>query len=687
MPRASASSSRQAVYDPIDPPPQQKHFTHRRTSVKPKSTSKLPAKTESQASFTQHFPEWVGMARSNDAVIANSSGEDEEYEQTRPKKRRRKAEREKDQPTYTQYVRSVPTRKQPKYDLDEDGFEIFRDEDEVEITPMARIRQGVHERAAGLQCTDWTANNDSGDETKFELEIANSSSQLDGMAAAAVTPRAFRTPTKVRFAETIPSSQSPASFKLSTQRSQRYRDAADSPLKRPPLRERSANTRTPSKPRHSPASQIASPQKALMAEPASPLGMTQATVPPPKLPRTLKRVSTVQDSQYEDLDLPTPEEDDAVEPELEAEKNEAVADHDAEETANETYDEYDDIDYEIQPTYDPAHSALERDAARFFQTQTQAMKFETYVSNSTCSDEELLTEDEVEDEGDLDAGGKAAQQMSRGMGDAARQVSQELGDAADHPASQGLDATAGTGDGPVPSSHPAERVLDAASSPRDFAQSAPTQPVFAHSDELPQDEEERIPSSPPKLTSRAHTAAAEAGSDVVSHPGPADDDDEFVPSSPPPLRQSQISTQCTPDRPSSRSNEMPLTFTSPQRPETQLLQARLQGRRTEEAPELQRFSVLPADSLPVTSPRQTTATGTFSYPQTLPSSPFPLPPWSSPQRPRFLETQTQASRGGGLTDDLGSLADFSLPPPPPMSSSRAGTQSGGGGDGSSSPLR
>ncbi|KAK5123489.1 hypothetical protein LTR85_002527 [Meristemomyces frigidus] len=718
MPRRSVSSSNTIVYDPIDPPPQQKHFPHRRTSAKPKSTSKLPPKTESQASFTQHFPEYVGMSRSSNQVIANSSGEEEEFKEPRPKKRRRKDVRGMDQPTYTQYVRSAPTRKRQRYSLDEDGFEMFRDEDEVEDTPMDRVRKGLQQRAAGLECTDWTANHDSADETKLEPEIANSSSQLEVMDADA-TPRAFRTPSKVRFTETIPSSQSPASPNLSTQRSQRYRNVENSPYKRSPLKERNGNMRSPARLQRSPVSEKASQRKATSSAPPSPLAMAEMSIPPPKLQRTLKRVSTVQDSQYEDLELHTPDEEQEQEHEQGHEPE-----LDAEETADETYD-YGDSDYEIQPTYDPADAALERDAARFCQTQTQMVKLEPHVSNSTCSDEELLTEDEHED--DLNVGGRAARLLSLELGDAAKQPSQEHeagypeeqpsmevgGAASQHSRERELGDAAQLYDEAVLSSHPAESAVVAGSSPRDFAQFAREQPIPLRSDELAHDEEERIPSSPPKLafhkaavadsdelpseelqaedervpssppklTVRKPVSAAIAHMDGLPNDVQEEEENEIVPSSPPPLRPSQISTQCSPDRPASPGKDIPLTFTSPQRPSSL-------GFTSPQRPH--------QDSLlAFTSPSKTIVGR--SYPQTLPSSPFPLPPWSSPpRRPKFLDTQTQTEtqRGGAgndsLADDqLGSLllADFSLPPPPPMSSSRAGTQCGGGGSSLSSPLR
>lgn len=661
------------------------------------------------------------MPRSNSStVIANSSGEDEEFEEARPKKRRRKAERERerDQPTYTQFVRSPrATRKTPKYDLDEDGFEIFRDEAELAVTPMGRIRRGLQQRATGLECTDWTANDGDGDETELPPGIANSSSQAE-MVPSHPTPRVYRTPNKVRFTNTIPSSQSPASAKLSTQRSQRFRDAELSPLKhspfkhsplrRSPLKEKSGNVPSPA--RLQGGEKASQNDATLLNAPPSPLAVNPVTVPPLKLSRTLKRVSTVQDSQYEeDLELPiSPDEDDETDAGL-----------NVEETADETYD-YDDDDYdEIQPTYDPANAALERDAARFFRTQTQArtqtqtqansqaIKLEPHVSNSTCSDDDLSTEDEVDDDLDrvqrvLHSTREAAKGSSPELGD---QLSQRLAD----PASQRLDQAArehadGAGNESVLSSHPVENAEYAVAAsplgdeavahavtepdfpvlrssevqPRDHGEeegervpsSPPAKPVqmSRHSAAITEtaelrrarneqiedeDEDEKVPSSSPRLIHKKPEAAA--GSRPSSNELPRDDnaeeeggEDVVIPSSPPPsaLRPSQVSTRCSPDTlrivDTTNDNAIPLTFSSPT------------------------HGTHPTD--------HKTAAVDFSYPQTLPSSPFPAfggVGWSSsPRRPAFLETQTLK---GVLDDGLGSLgdgfADFSLPPPPFMSSS------------------
>ncbi|KAK3070472.1 hypothetical protein LTR53_010398, partial [Teratosphaeriaceae sp. CCFEE 6253] len=142
-------------------------------------------------------------------------------------------------------------------------------------------------------------------------------------------------------------------------------------------------------------------------------------------------------------------------------------------------------------------------------------------------------------------------------------------------------------------------------------------------------------------------------------------DEERVPSSPPVLthlRPSQISTvaptQMSPFRQHSRRSAMTqMAFASPQKPSQW---------------QHQTLSEWQEDSVP--------------------SSPLPLPPWSSPGRARgalgsfsigAFSGDGRRKGKGSMVEQMESLVDFSLPPPPPISSSRAATESVGG---SSSPL-
>jgi hypothetical protein len=131
----------------------------------------------------------------------------------------------------------------------------------------------------------------------------------------------------------------------------------------------------------------------------------------------------------------------------------------------------------------------------------------------------------------------------------------------------------------------------------------------------------------------------------------------LVPSSPPPVRISQVST-VVPTQPS-----MALAPSSPQR-------------KTKAEP----FSIPPSPRRRsagtglsfLTSPQKTNS---LWQPESLSSSPLPLPPWTSPHK----RDNGDGDQWQRIIEDIGSyprmdsLADFSLPPPPPLSSSRRQT--------------
>lgn len=369
--------------------------------------------------------------------------EEDEDHNLRPRKRRKKWEKERGQTTYTQVVRTMSGRRTPKVGVDDEGWQIADvsalEGGEVEtgtrgIEAVRRQRERCN--AGGVQCTDWTTlHDDSGYETRLnpegDLEIPNSSSQLE-VGPAQSTSDTFGTPKKARFAEgmEIPSSQSPASAKLfSSQKSQRFQIRERSPLK-----ERSVNVPSPAgnytasrqrKMQESPLKELHSPmsksqarpfssksqrlQERLMEEtrkvemdvadndksvfPASLDGAALNVKSSLSAQRMLKRANTVQDSQFEDLDL---DEQHALDTETDVNPSEGEEQRDDEEKAYEDGEgEGGDEEHyhDIQHTYDPAWSALERDAMRFCQTPTQAqttqVKLEPHVSNSTTDLEEV----------------------------------------------------------------------------------------------------------------------------------------------------------------------------------------------------------------------------------------------------------------------------------------------------------
>ncbi|KAK0964839.1 hypothetical protein LTS01_018628 [Friedmanniomyces endolithicus] len=289
-----------------------------------------------------------------------------------------------------------------------------------------------------------------------------------------------------------------------------------------------------------------------------------------------------------------------------------------------------------EATYDPAYSALDRDAARFaLITQTQGLRPYLHGNNDRYLDDESLqaiAEEPLEDHSLDEEEYTAAHQLSHELSAAANAV--------------------------VPSSQPGEQTRNASTRIKDSQPSAAGQvtsselvPIAHVSTSHPQDaageDEERIPSSPPPapLAKPSLTVAKEAEPALQpDSPGVLQQEEERVPSSPPPLRASQVSTvvptQYSLTRPASRragATQTQWSFRSP-----------LKTTRSRSQEEMMMMGS---------------------------SSPVQLPPWSSPERARY----TARMEAGGGTGELvmGSMMDFSLPPPPPISSSRVGTQSGG----------
>ncbi|KAI7375019.1 hypothetical protein KC336_g20079, partial [Hortaea werneckii] len=299
-------------------PKQKKILSNRRATVR-RTTPALPPKTESQASFTQQYPDWLTAIEHHPESLQGAETDDDEYEQPRPKKRRKKSERERGQATYTQMTKAILRREPtPKVAVGADGWQVpdssivgSDGSGHEDVGRMEAIKQRQRARnAGGIHCTDWTPrNDDSGYETRIDGagELCQPNSTTSSQPVVQSTPPTaikLQTPRRQRFSKDteIPSSQSPASGKLlSTQKSQRYRN-----LGRSPLKEHSVN--------------VPSPTKGEAEIRNSALAMGRGDCGGQKVQdeqfladqddrlngspsRKLTRTKTVQDSQYEDLDL------------------------------------------------------------------------------------------------------------------------------------------------------------------------------------------------------------------------------------------------------------------------------------------------------------------------------------------------------------------------------------------------
>ncbi|GAB1737735.1 hypothetical protein NU219Hw_g2146t1 [Hortaea werneckii] len=740
-------SSESPKYKAFAAAPKQKKIPINRRATVRRTTPALPPKTESQASFTQQYPHWLTPIGHHPGRLQEAETDDDGYEEPRPKKRRKKSERERGQATYTQMTKAILGREPtPKVAVGADGWQVpdssiigSDGSGHEDVGRMEAIKQRQRARnAGGIQCTDWTPqNDDSGYETRVDGtgEAYQHASTSPSQPFAQTTPPSaikLQTPKRQRFSKDteIPSSQSPASGKLlSTQKSQRFRDFGRSPLK-----ERSVNVPSPTKSTRGSQKRKAqgSPPKPTDAEikqesqRISPLKFKLA----PKLlanvgeaetrksavalgrgdnggqkaqdgkmladqddlinarpSRRLKRTRTVQDSQYEDLDLSDAESDfhgDYGEEGLDGTYQETRQDNEFNDEDYGEEAEFSDRD-DIQLTYDPAWSALDRDAARFCQPPTQMqtqIKLEPHVSNSTITIEDLERESlsgGTSDEAERKPSQELGSDDLRGMQNQVRQKDQDRDLEAKEQSR--VDAVPPRSQNRVLRKYVSNSTCADDDEDEDLEEDLngfPDRSQELGSSDLEdgmrvlssQQAEKRRSREPPDFAaqSKPRTPPDElsASEKKVRPPIPDEDSENRIPSSPPPLRPSQVSTvagtQLSPSRLKDTQRPPPLTLASPRtRPQ---------------------LDFIPSSSKPSspTAPASPNSKQPFSqWPETFPSSPLPLPPWSSPLR--LHETQASKARsqtqthGGRGSIGIGSLADFSLPPPPPMSSSsRPGTQ-------------
>ncbi|KAK3711420.1 hypothetical protein LTR37_009599 [Vermiconidia calcicola] len=566
MPR-TGDPGRKTAFEPKSTPKEQQKFPPQRRSIRGKAV--IPKLQKDQSTLTQL--EWVGTPNaSRDVIIISSDHEDGDFEEPRPKKRRRKQkskfdDQEAGQSTLTQFEKSRLSAFSG--DGDGDGFEIWED-----YNPE-RTAQDIGERQDDRwRKLPWLRQEGIDDEARDDggamPEIPETSQQEPASSPARVDSGVennmvqakhpqLQTPKKVHFTE-VPSSQTPPSTRISTRSWTRNRDSQRSPLK-----ERSTNVQflTPSK--RSPGSQnismkmLENVRLGMRRVPlndtanhailmASEKENTEAPAPRPlpKLPRVttvqnsqaddtglpdtqavfkspikparspakptrrLQRVNTVQDSQFDDADLLLEEGTNV---------NDLGPYQSGDDEGAEDQQFYHDDEDDVQATFDPANSALDRDAARFGWTQTQRHFPDVHEEHEDSDDDE-----------DLDRG--CTRRACLDVPQISSERSQELGEAREAPLVRSDEVEA---DEP-----PAETELQ--KPPQDDS-------AYESSDHAPCEAggREAVPSSPPLLHSEQ---PALGGDEVIT-----------IPSSPLP-HPSQISTvvptQCSPSRPSSRHTEI-----------------------------------------------------------------------------------------------------------------------------------
>ena len=598
------------MYNALQPRKRQRNFPERRQSVKAKPT--IPNLSKDQSTLTQL--EFVTPTSSRVETI-DSSG-DEELDKPRPKKKRRKSkfdEKEAGQSTMTQYDRGLFGRKAENFELDEDGFQIWQDSDPER--PMNKVAEPEDKRGKMFPRLQDAIEDAERVETVPEIPETSQAAMYppapmldkDRTDGAPVTTK-FATPRKVRFQE-VPSSQTPPSTMGSI-----YALPTNREPERSPLKERSANVpsappsgtlnlesqnismkmlervrfETRKIPLNDAVDQTLSNENAqstnnqINAEdsPAvsrklvrastiqdsqseeaglSNVSSAETTVP---LTRKLKRVSTVQDSQVDDDDFLTvaDELDDANYNGLELVEDSQFAGQDTQ-----------------QDYFDPANSALDRDALRFGLTQTQPRLPDI---------NEVDTDDETDDD-DLDRGCVIIRN---------------------------------------------DRVNIAFSSPP--RQGNDEAPVVA--------QDAKAVALPPSVTKHSallHFRRPDSRDDSAYDSGDHANDEEVpVLSSSPPLRPSQVSTVVP----------------------TQASVLEEDATREEVLRHSQPAAIVEPLTVPI-SPYKPT-----HYAEILSSSPYPLPPWSSPEKVHGME---DGDSSAPKSSQLAKLVDYSLPPPPALSSS------------------
>ncbi|KAF2485711.1 hypothetical protein BDY17DRAFT_294118 [Neohortaea acidophila] len=431
MPSAS-SSGKVISYTAKTARKTQQNLPIKRRYIRRKAPTLFPSSTDIQTTLTQCD---FGVPSSNSREDSDIPSDDE-LESSRPKKRAKTrakfGKREADQSTMTQFDRGLLPqllRRSRSAGVGSGKMEVWEDDDFAWWG--SEVDRGPQQTTAFLD----GANEETDHADQLASEILETSptriesSQWDELGPErrpSGAPTELHTPRKVRFTREVPSSQTPPSAKSSAPMSTPRRVWQTSPLK-----ERSANIAARVTKSVSPESQNTtmkilerirfrsrngpvtggivtkpSPQRV----PSSQERVEASCSPSPLRPaRTLHRVTTIQDSQLdEDSSLEVTYSHHTSKPTPKMTRTVTVQDSQAEDL---DLDDLDDINeahlthkwnsYEdahtasddLGPaTYDPAYSALDRDAARFGQTQaTQLLsdRFKDGIEDSETEDDDL----------------------------------------------------------------------------------------------------------------------------------------------------------------------------------------------------------------------------------------------------------------------------------------------------------
>lgn len=438
------STGRLSTYEALPAPTVQKTFPNRRRSVKQRlSLPKLPKK---QSTLTQlEF-----ACKREDIIEAKPFSSQEEDEEVRPKKRRRTTnfgKREADQSTMTQFQRGdLPSlgRSSTSFKSHGAGFQIWQDSDTESLAnvvwqPWSQEKQEMPWPRGNGNRTESSVSAPEIPETSQPATVSSPRADSGVDLTACRSASKVRTPCKPCVKVEIPSSVTPSTAKSSIRKPKYQGD-----VQRSPLAERSRNVRALGPPpmtwTFSTESEKVTPATCEVisndaANPCLPSALPRDALNPPQKhtrstsvagPRELTRTSTIQDSEGEYTSITSPRQSrllarnitisDSVEGD--AEDIIAIAEDKAKQTRKLqrtatvrdsqhegfTLDSEDsayalNLERDTHPAaFDPANSALDRDASRYMWTQTQALQ--TGVGEPIQEDDS----DDDDEEDDLDRG-------------------------------------------------------------------------------------------------------------------------------------------------------------------------------------------------------------------------------------------------------------------------------------------
>jgi hypothetical protein len=450
MPPKQVRVESQTIYR-SETPLRQKKFPNRRRTIRSSGVS-TPAPLRQQSTLTQQ-PQWP-VSRSppnaeleDDIEDEDGDYEEDELERSRPRRKKRKSEVDgKRQTTMTQFVPSsfIGERYDGAADLllqfvGPDSFDGVRDSqsqpvrhDDLETEVQAIVARSVDPASHG----DTEMQQDEEEHSQKMQSSSQGEERIDSVFAKQqarqrpspelpISAMTLRTPRR-KFMSEIPSSNTPQSAIISICSTKSRRSP-----ERSPLRNKSINVYSQS---HAVEDTIMSPVPESPTKPISPFRLSPLNNRPtfriPDKPPTLQHRSTIPDSEDTATQV-TPFKQKKFQSQIPDTQMDMFGEEIAAVTETQlpldSYTQYlggtyyadnDDYDY----NFDPVCSALDRDAARFMQTQLHRdrMGYNTFHKTRSFSQTE-----------EQQAGIEAKQRQLEGHGGpnlATAQQSQELGD-------------------------------------------------------------------------------------------------------------------------------------------------------------------------------------------------------------------------------------------------------------------